>query len=471
MRYLVPVLLCAVLSIAGFGKRLAGQTTETTVTTTETTETEQTNVEKSDKATTKKKKNAATLVAELTKANLYLFKASKKTTQLNAKKKAQRPYWLGLKTINTKSAAMKKALTKKDKAFFKLVSETGVAVTDVRNGVGLVGVKDKDVQRGVKAVTLAYNELYKNYGKEAIRKKKGGDLTKKESEQLTRMETEAKTLETKLTTMRKKVAAQTKKNPRLLKQLDRTITTSKKLSRKKDRSVATYTEKLRLSNSLRNNWKSFGNYSKVWYPEVYTEWSSTNTSINSYVENDEVNITSIDVNEWSYVENEVEVTDVDNLGPFVDDNEIAQDEKLVDEYSEKDATEENTREEAEATENTETTTEESESSTDETVTEDKSEENSDESQTSEEESDESSDMDSASDDDSSSSDSSMNEDDSSKDDDSSANDDDPGNNKDSSNDKSSNDDNSSNDDSSNKDDSSNSNDNDDDSGNEPPPEA
>ena len=488
MRYLLAVLLCATLTVFGIGRRVVGQTsTETTVTTetTETTETEQTDVEKKDKSTTKKKKrNAAALVAELTKANLYLFKVSKKSTQLNAKKKVQRPYWLGLKTISTKSEGMKKALTKKDKSFFKLLSETGVAVTDVRNGVSLIGVKDKEIHRGVKAVTLAYNELYKNYGKEAVRKKKGGDLTKKESEQLTKMETEAKTVETKLTSMRKKVAAQKKKNPRLLKQLDRAITTSKKLSRKKDKSVAAYTEKLKLSNSLRNNWKSFGDYSKVWYPEIYSEWNTTNTSINTYIENYEVNVTNIEVNNWSYVENEVEVVDVDNYGPFVDDTEITQDEKLVEEYSEKEATEENTKEETEATENTETTTEDSESKTEETeaTTNEKSDETSDESETSEEKSDDTSeDLDTASDDkdeDSSTNDESANDDNSSKDDESSSNDDD------SSKDESSNDDDpgtndnsSSNDDSSNSnDDSSNSNDdsssnNDDDSSNEPPPEA
>src|SRR4051794_39431776 len=201
MKYLLTIALCLALVFGvGAQRRIIAQQTTTTEETTTTTES---TVDKTSKL---KKKSASALIAAVQKADLYVYKVSKKNSQLNSKKKGQRPYWLGLKTINTKTKGMKKALTAKDKSFFKLLSETGLAVTDVKTGVNLLAVKDKDVLRGVKALTIAYNELYRNYGKEAARKKKGGNLTKKETEQLTKMETEAKTVETKLKTMRKKVA-------------------------------------------------------------------------------------------------------------------------------------------------------------------------------------------------------------------------------------------------------------------------
>ncbi len=231
---------------------------------------------------------------------------------------------------------MKKALSKKDKSFFKLMSETGLAVTEVNNGAKLMQLKDKDVLKGIKALSIAYNELYRKFGKEAIRKKKGGDLTKKENEQLTKMQTQAKTVETKLKSMRTKVAAQKKKNPRLLKQLDKSIKNCSKITSRKDRSVSAYTDLLTLSSYVRNDWRSIGDYTKVWYPSIYSEWTVSNTTIESFIETIDSTYINIDitVTDMTILDKEVEVVDViDTYNVDESETDVREENSIVNEYS------------------------------------------------------------------------------------------------------------------------------------------
>ena len=69
----------------------------------------------------------------------------------NPKKKMQRPFWSGLKTINSNIDEMKKAVAAKDPKFFQLLDTTGSAVAQVNGAAQVMRLQDKEVLGGLKA--------------------------------------------------------------------------------------------------------------------------------------------------------------------------------------------------------------------------------------------------------------------------------------------------------------------------------
>lgn len=311
--------------------------------------------------------NANALLDRMQKATAYIVKtakapgekdaaakeAQKKEAQkkeggkLDPKKKTQRPFWSALKAINGNVKAMKGAIAAKDPKFFKLLDETGRAVAEVNHGAQLLRLKDRKALAGVKALSVSYNELLKNFGKEAARKKKGGELSAAEKEQLAKMRSGAKGVRDKLKAMQTKLDR--KKNARLYAQLMDLIALSSKIDRLKGDNLNAYIEMLYLVDYLTDDWYSYGQYLQVWDPALYTEWTSYSSVYESYYSYYETSYTSIEYTDWSAMDSSVEVVDAESAYDIeVSNEEIASSDSLVESYSEETSTAEMTAEETAA---------------------------------------------------------------------------------------------------------------------------
>lgn len=299
--------------------------------------------------------NAAGLLSDMEKATAYILKeaqapaaAGEKTAgKLDPKQKSQKPFWSGLKTINTNVDGMKKAIAAQDPNFFKILDASGRAVAQINDSAQLMRIRDKHVLNGVKALSISYHALRKNFGKEAARKKKGGELSAKEKEQLTQMQTEVKKLQSELQAMQGKVEA--KKNPRLLSQINDLSKLASEVAGVKGTDVNAYTEMLYLLDYLSNDWYAFGLVVQVNEPDLYAVWTSSNSSFESYFSYYETTYTSIEFTEWSSFEVPVEVLDVEATYEIeVSASEVTTTDSFIEGYSETSATAEMTTEESAA---------------------------------------------------------------------------------------------------------------------------
>jgi hypothetical protein len=297
----------------------------------------------SKKKTLPKKKalKATALVDNMRKSAAYIVKTSKanKGGQLDPKKKAQRPFWSALKTIDQNAKAMKKAIPAKDPKFFTLLDQTGRAAAQLNHGAQLMRLKDKKALAGVRALSTSYNELQKNFGKVAARKKKGGELSAKEREQLARMRSESKALQARLKAMQAKIDK--KKNARLYAQLMDLLALSARIAGINGDSLDAWAQALYWSDYLTDDWYSYGQYLQYWYPSAYEEWTTHNTVFESYSSYYEATYTSIEYTEWTSLESSVELVDATAAYDIsVSEEEITSSESLIESYSEESATEE-----------------------------------------------------------------------------------------------------------------------------------
>ena len=274
----------------------------------------------------KTKTNAAGLLSDMEKAVAYIVKqaqapaaaAAKPTNaktpgktgpKLDPKQKSQKPFWSGLKTVNTNVEGMKKALAAKSPDYFKLLDGTGRAVAQVNGSAQLMRVKDKQVLNGVKALATSYNELRKNFGKEAARKKKGGELTAKEKEWMAKTQAEVKKLQPELQGLHGKV--ETKKNPRLRSQVNHVSHLASKIARVKGATVNAYNELLFLVDDFSNAWYALGQLMQAYQPDLYSYWTIPNSPFDVYFNDYERDYLGLDFTDWDLLALELELLDAE----------------------------------------------------------------------------------------------------------------------------------------------------------------
>ncbi len=306
------------------------------------------------------KKNAAAVLTQMEKATAYTIKTAqaegaakkqggKEGGALDPREKRQRPFWSGLKTVNKNVDALKKAIAAKDQNYFKLLDETGRAVAQVNDSARLIRVQNKGVIKGIKAMSVSYNELRRNFGKEAARKKKGGELSAKEKEQLAKLRGESKKLQAQLKAMHDKVEAT--RNARLLAELNDLLALSAEISNLRGDNLNAFVELMHLVDYFSDGWYSFGQNCQYWQPEIYTLWTSSNSEFQSYFSYYETSYTSWEYTEWSTMEQSIELVDTSvEYEIEIAESEYSAVDTSMESYSEESATEEMTAEEVAADE-------------------------------------------------------------------------------------------------------------------------
>ena len=131
------------------------------------------------------------MLNRLRRGAAYTAKSAKAADKklVDAKMKRQAPFFAALKKTDKNLKDLETSLkSKDDKKFLKAMDRTGKSVNELDTAFRLSGIKDPKIAEGVKKIGDAFKTLRKNYGKEALRKKKGGPLTPKETDQAKALE-------------------------------------------------------------------------------------------------------------------------------------------------------------------------------------------------------------------------------------------------------------------------------------------
>ncbi|MBK6424651.1 MAG: hypothetical protein IPF82_00185 [Blastocatellia bacterium] len=131
-------------------------------------------------------KSGKDLIGAMRKATALIGKAAKDASPapVNPKTKDQQPFFAALKKTNKNIKALTKAATaKNDKALQKALGRTGKSVNSMKSAWRLTGVNNAKIADGIKKLDGAYAAYQKNFSKAGLRRKKGGPLSPKETQQ------------------------------------------------------------------------------------------------------------------------------------------------------------------------------------------------------------------------------------------------------------------------------------------------
>ena len=160
---------------------------------------------------------------------------------------------------------------KKDDAFFKKLSETASTAGELEVVAPRLSKVNKPVNEAVKVIGNATNLLRKNFGKEAQRIKKGGELSASEKKQLAGLIAGQKKFSTQLGGL--KAQAQKAGNKRLVSDLTILIDDSNRVSASPN-TVIGLGDALLLVDYLEGRWEGYSYY----VPPTYrTSWDSSYT--------------------------------------------------------------------------------------------------------------------------------------------------------------------------------------------------
>mgnify|MGYP000093586468 FL=1 len=307
------------------------------------------------------KLTSASLVIDMKKSIAFITKSAK--GKISTKSKNARPFWSAVKDCNAAIAQIEKGQKAKNVTMLKGLNALGESVPQLSASWGILRGSHKGLQvgRGVIALTASYDSYVKNFGPSAARKKKGGNLTAKETARLN--ESKAAVAKHKAKIAQLKSKAKPKSNE--LRLANDLILLVAQLDRIAGGGLADYCDYLYYYDRLSYCTRGYGDIIEVWYPSYYLEWSSYETDLSaswsayseeSYSYYEGWDYSSVSVSESSsYYESTSSVSSITT-------EEISSTEEYSEEYSEVTATEESSEESSEITEEIEA----SEESSDET---------------------------------------------------------------------------------------------------------
>jgi len=153
------------------------------------------------------KMGAAQLVKSADRAVSFIVKAGRESSDpaLNPDKKESEPFWRGVKNLNEAVSKVDRGLFLKDETFFTSLGEANAAMEEVKISFSMSGAKDAKVIEGVEKADRALSLLRENYSKEAVRLKKGGELSAAERKKFNEIKDKQADLQRKLTELEGKV--------------------------------------------------------------------------------------------------------------------------------------------------------------------------------------------------------------------------------------------------------------------------
>ncbi|MEO6390351.1 MAG: hypothetical protein ABIP75_00785, partial [Pyrinomonadaceae bacterium] len=165
-------------------KMMAHRSQPTATRSSESTETQ-------TKPAAKTKVTAASLTTSMTRTLASVATAAKNADKraVNAKTKRQAPFFAALKKTNTNiKSLLGFAKAKDDKKFFPALERTGKSVNELDTAHRLSGIQNPKIADGVKKLVAAFKTYRSKFGKEALRKNKGGALAPAEAAQAKALE-------------------------------------------------------------------------------------------------------------------------------------------------------------------------------------------------------------------------------------------------------------------------------------------
>nr|MBA2733016.1 hypothetical protein [Acidobacteriota bacterium] len=251
-----------------------------------------------------KKVTAKDLIENVRRANAFVGKAIKGADQkvVSPKKNAQQPFFAALKkTSRNVNDLLKTSKDKKDaRKFLGAMDRTGQSVNELSTAYLLSGIKNPKVDDGVKKLVGSFDALRRNYGKEAARRKKGGDPAPKEVQQAAALKdkyTKALAELTKLKGQAAKTAfGRSPANTSVLDKLINGLNALLSPSRSGGNALVYYTDLLYYEEEFAGSWYAVSSYASVVDPVGY---ASTFRPFNTYVADVSSYTSSVENSWWS----------------------------------------------------------------------------------------------------------------------------------------------------------------------------
>ena len=113
--------------------------------------------------------------------------AAQKDQSLNLEVAKSKPFWDGLKDINTNLGNSKRDLENQDNRFFASLSSAMAAFAQAEIALIMTGSENQGVASGMQTLGGILQTLNENFSKEAARLKQGGELSTSEKQQLDKL--------------------------------------------------------------------------------------------------------------------------------------------------------------------------------------------------------------------------------------------------------------------------------------------
>lgn len=309
------------------------------------------------KAGQKTKVTSASLTQSFTRSVAYISTAAKAADKklVNAKNQRQQAFFAALKkTGRNFKALVADVKGKNDKKFFKTLDRTGQSVNELETAYRLSGIKDPKVGEGVKKLVGAFKAFRKNYGKEAVRKKKGGPVTAKEAEQYKALEEKYRKTLAELTKLKAKLAQSTAPGGKaslaqinsLINQLTSLLSPPAAKPGAAGQpaaaapggggvSLALYIRLLLFEEDFVGSWYAISTYASLTDPKGYAAYNTIDTyaaDIDSYVSTVDASFEYTSAEFWSYTEStSVEISESYEVS--ISESEITQSESYLEDLS------------------------------------------------------------------------------------------------------------------------------------------
>jgi hypothetical protein len=272
------------------------------------------------KKSTGKKADAKTLVADARKDLAGMIKAARADKGLDAKTAKNKPFWKSTQLIAKSLSKAEKGLAAKNDDFLKGIEQARAAEVEMKTAWELTDSKNSGVIDHGKKLGHAIALLRTDYSKEAARKKRGGELTEKEKANFDRIKAQQKSLLAKI----KKLEKEAEKDKALEKGLHRIQTQASHIL-KEPATVDAYVATLYLLDEQIGLIRGFEYYvDKSWRADYLALAEFTNTYEKNYTE-----WQSSIAYEWSSVETSVDIYENEE----VDDSESMSEEEVSSEDS------------------------------------------------------------------------------------------------------------------------------------------
>jgi len=273
-----------------------------------------------------KKADAKTLVADARKALAGMIKAARADNGLDGKTPKNKPFWKSTQLIAKSLSKAEKGLAAKNDDFFKGIEEARAAEVEMKTAWQLTDSKNQGAIDDGKKLGHAIALLRTNYSKEAARKKKGGELTAEEKAKFDKIRAQQKALLAKI----KKLEKEAKKDKALEKGLHRIQMQASHIL-KEPATVDAYVATLYLLDEQIGLIRGFEYYvDKSWRADYLVLVEFINTYETSYTEWE-----SSIAYEWSSIETSVDIYEDEevDLSESISEEEISSEESYAEDES------------------------------------------------------------------------------------------------------------------------------------------
>ena len=160
---------------------------------------------------TQKKVTAGQLVEGAERAVAVLIRSARQSRDpaLSSASERAKPFWNAVRRLDTGVDQMAAGLRAKKRTFFYGLGDAVSAGHAATVGLAQSGARDRTVSKDLNRVQTILGVLERSFGKTAVRKKQGGELTAAERRQLAEMRSKQEELRRKLDGVQGKVAGNT----------------------------------------------------------------------------------------------------------------------------------------------------------------------------------------------------------------------------------------------------------------------